>query len=96
MQNYPEPRFQMGRPVITPTAEAALSAAGIHPIRLLARHIHGDWGNLSPEDSAENEQALLSGRRLLSSYDMPDGRSRVWIITEADRSVTTILLPADY
>lgn len=94
MQDYPRPRFPMGRPVITPAAEAALKAVGIHPIRLLARHIHGDWGQLSAEVRSENELALLSGRRLLSSYDLPCGT--VWVITEADRSLTTILLPEDY
>jgi hypothetical protein len=89
------PRFRMGRPTITPAAEAALNAVGIHPVRLLARHIHGDWGELPAEDLAANELALLSGRRLLSSYAIPSG-GKVWVITEADRSVTTILLPEDY
>jgi hypothetical protein len=89
------PRFPMGRPTITPSAEAALNAVGIHPIRLLARHIHGDWGDLSVEDLAANELALLTGRRVLSSYALPGG-GRVWVITDADRSVTTILLPDDY
>lgn len=87
--------FPMGRPAITPSAEAALNAVGIHPIKLLARHIHGDWGNLSVEDLAANELALLTGKRLLSSYTLPDGE-KVWIITEADRSATTILLPDEY
>ncbi|RFU47354.1 hypothetical protein [Paraburkholderia sp. DHOC27] len=90
------PRFPMGRPVITPAAQAALDAAGIEGVLLLARHIHGDWGNLSIEDLAANALALLTGKRLLSSYNLPDGRSKVWIITEADRSVTTILLPEEY
>jgi len=89
------PRFPMGRPTITPSAEAALNAVGIHPIRLLARHIHGDWGDLSEEDRLQNELALLLGMRLLSSYPLPGG-GKVWVITEADRSLTTILLPDDY
>lgn len=62
----------------------------------LARHIHGDRGELSVDDIAANELAVLTGKRLLSSYDLPDERSKVWIITEADRSVITILLPEDY
>ncbi|ARM02403.1 hypothetical protein BOC59_09405 [Burkholderia pseudomallei] len=95
MQTYRSPRFTMGRPAITPAAEAALHAAGIHPLRLLARHIYGDWGDLPAEDLAENERALLSGARLLSSYAIPGG-VKVWVITEADRSTTTILLPEDY
>jgi hypothetical protein len=97
MSNYANgPRFQMGRPVITPSAQAALNAAGIDAVLLLARHIHGDWGTLSVEDLAANELALLTGKRLLSSYDLPDGQTKVWIITEADRSVTTILLREEY
>jgi hypothetical protein len=89
------PRFPMGRPVITPSAQALLDEVDISGILLLARHIHGDWGDLSVEDQTANELALLTGRRLLSSYDLPGG-GKVWIITEADRSVTTILLPDDY
>lgn len=90
------PRFPMGHPVITPAAQAALEAAGINGVLLLARHIHGDWGDLGADDLASNELALLTGKRLLSSYNLPDGKGKVWIITEADRSVTMILLPKEY
>jgi hypothetical protein len=90
------PRFPIGRPVITPAAQAALDAAGIEGVLLLARHIHGDWGDLDVEDLASNELALLTGNRLLSSYNLPDGSGTVWIITEADRATTTILLPGEY
>jgi hypothetical protein len=89
------PRFPMGRTVITPGAEAILEKVGISGVTLLARHIHGDWGDLRVEDQTANELALLTGRRLLSSYGLP-GNGKVWIITEADRSATTILLPDDY
>ncbi|WP_186166592.1 hypothetical protein [Burkholderia gladioli] len=89
------PRFPMGRPAITPGAQSALDEVGISGVVLLARHIHGDWGDLSVEDQTANELALLTGKRLLSSYDLPGG-GKVWVITEADRSVTTILLPEDY
>ncbi|MBR8165582.1 hypothetical protein KDW98_31075 [Burkholderia vietnamiensis] len=89
------PRFPMGRPVITPSAQDTLDKAGISGVLLLARHIHGDWGNLSVEDQTANELAILTGKRLLSSYDLPGG-GKVWVITEADRSITTILLPEDY
>lgn len=85
----------MGKPIITPAAQAALDEVGISGFLLLARHIHGDWGDLSVEDLAENEVALLTGRRLLSSYELSGG-NKAWILTEADRSVTTILLPEDY
>ncbi|EMD9442892.1 hypothetical protein VXE32_006973 [Burkholderia cepacia] len=67
------PRFPMGRPVINPSARAALDAASIEGALLLARHIHGDWVDLSAEDLAANELALLTGKRLLSSYNLPDG-----------------------
>lgn len=90
-------RFPIGRPVITHAAQAALDAAGTEGLLLLARHIHGDWwGDLGSDDLAENELALLTGRRLLSSYNLRDGKGKVWIITEADRSMTTILLPEEY
>ncbi|WP_144160645.1 hypothetical protein [Paraburkholderia sp. BCC1885] len=89
-------RFRIGKPAITPAAQAALDESGIQAVLLLARHVNCDWGYLSVEDLAANELALLTGKRLLSSYDLPDGPRRVWIITEADRSVTTILLPEEY
>ncbi|SAL19766.1 hypothetical protein [Caballeronia telluris] len=88
-------RFPMGELAITPAAQAALDAAGILSVLLLARHIHGDWGDLHVEDLAANELAVLTGKRLLSSYALPGG-GKVWIITEADRSATTIMLPDDY
>lgn len=69
---------------------------GVEGVLLLARHIHGDWGDLSVENLAANEPALLTGKRLLSSYNLPEGKGRIWIITEADRSVTIILLPDEY
>ncbi|WCM19781.1 hypothetical protein NDK50_20595 [Paraburkholderia bryophila] len=89
------PRFQMGQPVITPAAQSLLEQAGISPTVLLGRHLRGDWGELDIADVASNELALLIHRRLLSSYVIPGG-GKIWIITEADRSVTTILLPEDY
>jgi hypothetical protein len=85
----------MGKPAITPAAQAALVAAGIPAVLLLARHIHGGWGHPPVEDLATNELAVLTGKRLLSSYELP-GDGKVWIITEADRSETTILLLDDY
>jgi hypothetical protein len=90
------PRFPMGRPVITHDAQKALDTAGLSGVLLLARHIHGDWGDLSVEDLAANELALLTGKRLQSSYDLSGTKEKVWVITEADRSATTILLPQEY
>jgi hypothetical protein len=71
-----------------------LSEIGVHPFDYLARHAAGDWGELCAFDRRQNEIALRYGYRVLSSYDVLAGR--VWIITEADRSVTTILLPEEY
>ncbi|GJH07719.1 hypothetical protein CBA19CS11_02795 [Caballeronia novacaledonica] len=88
-------RFRMSQPLVTPAARSVLEQAGISPTALLGRHLRGDWGELNITDIASNELALLIHRRLLSSQVIP-GRGRVWIITEADRSVTTILLPEDY
>ncbi len=86
--------FPLGRILATPGALEALRAVGEGPLHLLSRHASGDWGELDPHDRCENELALRFGRRLLSSY--PVGEGRVWIITEADHSCTTILLPEEY
>ena len=63
-------------------------------LALLARHHQGDWGDVCEEDRESNEEALLMQLRILSSYNF--SKDKIWIITEADRSVTTILLPSDY
>jgi len=65
------------------------------PLEFLSRHLRGDWGDLCQDDKTENELSLKSGFRLMSSYQVTD-IEKLWIITEADRSVTTLLLPADY
>ena len=84
----------LGRVVATPGALKLLSEIEEHPFDLLARHAAGDWGDLCAFDRRQNQIALREGYRVLSSY--PVGRECVWVITEADRSVTTILLPEDY
>ena len=86
--------FPLGRILATPGALEALRAVGEDPLHLLSRHVSGDWGDLDPHDRRENELALKNGWRILSSY--PIGEQRVWVITEADRSCTTILLPSEY
>ena len=78
----------------TPGALKLLTEAREHPFELLARHATGDWGELCAFDRRQNEIALREGYRVLSSY--PFGEERVWVITEADRSITTILLPEEY
>jgi hypothetical protein len=84
----------LGRVVATPGALKLLMEMRAHPFDYLARHATGDWGELCAFDLHQNEIALRDGYRVLSSY--PVGRECVWIITEADRSVTTILLPEEY
>ena len=84
----------LGRVVATPGALELLSEAGEHPFRYLSRHASGDWGELDHHDRRENELSIKNGRRVLSSY--PVGERKVWIITEADRSVTTLLLPEEH
>jgi hypothetical protein len=87
-------QLPLGRVVATPGALKLLMEAREHPFNFLARHATGDWGELCAFDRRQNEIALREGNRVFSSYDAPAGR--VWIITEADRSVTTILLPEEY
>jgi hypothetical protein len=84
----------LGRIVTTSGALKLLLEAGGHPFDYLARHATGDWGELCAFDRLQNQIALRDGYRVLSSYNVLAGR--VWIITEADRSVTTILLPEEY
>ena len=84
----------LGRVVATPGALKLLTEAREHPFDLLARHATGDWGELCAFDRRQNEIALRDGLRVLSSYEI--SAERVWVITEADRSVTTILLPEEY
>jgi hypothetical protein len=84
----------LGRVIATPGALKLLSEIGVHPFGYLARHATGDWGELCAFDRRQNEIALRDGLRVLSSY--PVRRECIWIITEADRSVTTLLLPEEY
>jgi hypothetical protein len=84
--------FHPGHIVATPAALDALALAGADVLDLLGRHLIGDWGDLSEADRRENQLSLQHGWRLLSSYMLTTG-AKVWVITEADRSSTTILLP---
>lgn len=87
------PRFDLGTIVATSNALRQLPQYEIQ--RALARHRAGDWGDCCPEDAQANDAALSTGGRLLSVYHSAD-QIRFWLITEADRSATTVLLPADY
>lgn len=88
-------RFPLGRTVATPGALEALIGARETPLPYLMRHVAGDWGELDQDDKAENESAIENGLRILSAYRLSDG-TKIWVITEADRSATTILLPEEY
>lgn len=85
-------RFPLGKVVVTPNASVTLVTEEV--LTALSRHASADWGNLRPEDTLANDAALEQGGRLFSAYGQGD--SRFWVITEADRSATTILLPQDY
>lgn len=85
--------FPLGRTVITSNALSTLPDEDV--LSALGRHARGDWGELDPEDVAENERSLKEGGRLLSVYHSQGG-TKFYVITEHDRSVTTVLLPEDY
>jgi hypothetical protein len=87
--------IDIGRMVATPGALKALAEAEQTPLEFLSRHMNGDWGEVGPEDWAENDLSVREGFRILSAYTLKTG-VKIWIITEADRSVTTILLPDEY
>lgn len=96
MSNLPTiPLFSAGQIVATPGALALLEQANRSALEFVVRHLRGDWGDLCQEDKSENELSLKHGFRLMSSYPITD-TEKLWIITEADRSVTTLLRPAEY
>lgn len=88
--------FDLGRIVATPGALNLCEEANVSPSSLIARHASGDWGELDAHDRRENERSLRHGWRLLSSYPIGEDGRKVWIITEADRSSTCLLLPEEY
>ncbi len=93
--NHAQPLFRLGTVLITPGAILALVEANQFATDLLERHAYGDWSELPAEDRQANERALKQGSRLFSAYTLTTGR-RLWIITEWDRSSTTLLLPMEY
>jgi len=87
--------FDLGWIVGTRGAMSALEVAGHNPHEFITRHESGDWGELDHEDRQTNDRAVQNGLRILSTYTTRTG-DEIWIITEADRSLTTILLPEEY
>lgn len=88
------PLFPMGQIVATPAVADHFAAHGVSPMDYLRRHAHGDWGDVPPEDAAANQASIERGTRILSSYTVAS--EPVLVITEADRSYTTLLLPSEY
>lgn len=86
--------FSIGQLVATPGALELLEQNNIHPLDLIQRHINGDWGCVCREDARSNDDAVKHGDRILSSYEV--GSGKIWVITEYDRSITTLLLPTEY
>ena len=87
--------FPLGQVVATPGALRALQKAEQEPGEFIGRHVNGDWGEVDEHDKQENDFSVHHGFRILSAYTTSAGE-RIWIITEADRSATTILLPQEY
>lgn len=89
------PRFKLGRLLMTAGVDALIQEGRLNPLPYLRRHLRADWGDLCDADWRRNNAALPSGDRLLSSYTIaPD--ITLWIITDGDRGVTTLLLPSEY
>lgn len=91
-------RFSLGRSVATPGALSVLQELGISPVDLLLRHARGDWPSMSEQDQIANRLAARFGGRVFSSFDLGPAEhpTTIWVITEWDRSVTTLLLPSEY
>lgn len=99
------PKFMPGQIVATPAALHLMTQTHTSALSLLKRHLHGDWGDVCSEDAKANELALTQQARIISCYPVPSAQRRgpsqamigkIWIITEADRSATTFLLPREY
>jgi hypothetical protein len=92
----PNPQFRAGKVVVTAGVHELVQQGRLNPSEYLRRHLGGDWGDLCDSDRRQNDEALKSGQeRLHSSYHIAPGL-KLWIITEWDRSVTTLLLPSEY
>lgn len=92
------PMFSIGNVVATPGALDLLDRHALNAATILRRHMWGDFGTVCAEDRAANLAAIGNGARILSAYEVgPDGKTeKVWVLTEGDRSTTTLLLPCEY
>lgn len=104
ISNTPKPRFPLGNVYFTPGVMETIDRLQVDPFELLYRHVCGDWGSVCTEDAQANEDALCYGSRILSAYVLGPKKNsasthesvKIWVITEADRSTTTLLLPSEY
>lgn len=90
-----KPKFRLGKVIATPGALDAIEESRQTPFDFLSKHLAGDWGIVDDEDKHANDDALIHGERLLSAYLTNKG-VKIWVITEADRSSTCLLLPTEY
>jgi hypothetical protein len=96
LEDRSEKKFWLGQRNLTPGATVALYESGVLPDEYFRRHQSGDWGEVSENDRAENEFSIGKELRIWSIYHLPVTGEKIWVITEADRSRTTILLPDEY
>jgi hypothetical protein len=89
------PLFELGTVVATPAAIETLQKAATSPMELLTRHVNGDFGQINADDWQLNQDAISEEARILSAYELKTGE-KLWVITEADRSSTCLLLPEEY
>jgi len=89
-------KFEIGQLVATRGAVGALDDEGLDAAVYVTRHVNGDWGDIGKEDAKANDDALKFGNRVLSAYILPRSKTRIWILTEADRSSTCVMLPSEY
>lgn len=90
-----KPKFELGQLVMTPGVIDACNKSDDPIGNYFARHVSGDWGDVCKEDAKENDYSVTNGLRIFSAYHLSDG-TKIWVITECDRSATTALLPSEY
>jgi hypothetical protein len=95
MIDVPRPLFELGKTIATPAALEAMQEAEVNPSDLLKRHVTGDFDDICDEDDGLNDIAIKEGTRILSVYKLTN-QLTIWIITEADRSSTCLLLQDEY
>ena len=90
-----KPLFSLGKVLLTSATNAMFCEGSLDVSELINRHVSGDWSDMCDDDIESNKDAIANGFRVFSSYKLSESQN-IWIITEADRSITTILLPDEY